>query len=367
MTQRASSSDTPHKLYVGTLATDQHTLERHATATKKDCSVQMPEPGAPTDNPQSHNEVRSAAGHHHHHDHANQGDAALALAVGINVLLTVAEIVGGVLSGSLALIADALHNLSDAASLALALFARKVSRRPADASRTFGYRRAEVIGALVSVTALLVMAAYLVIEAVTRFLSGQSPITGSIMIWVSLIALAIDIATAALTYVMASSSVNIRTAFLHNVADALGSVATLLVGVVIMVWDVRIADLIATVLIAAYIVYQSISILRFTIHLLLDGAPPGVDVHDVAEAITSITGVASVHHLHARLLDEHLGALEAHIVIAEKDVVFMERIKRDVKAMLALRFDIAHSTLEFEYADDAHPTCCAEAGVIVRH
>ncbi|RMD64665.1 MAG: cation transporter [Planctomycetota bacterium] len=315
--------------------------------------------------------------HHHHYDHHSDhgrhdavdvaGDRALLVAVVVNALLTAAEVAGGILAGSLALIADALHNLSDAASLALALFARRVARRPADAARTFGYRRAEVIGALVSVTALLVMAGYLVVEAVGRLLAGQPPISGPIMVVVSLIALAIDAATAALTYAMSRSSVNIRAAFLHNLADAAGSVATLVVGFVIWKYDWRVADLIATLLIAAYILWQSAGIVRFTVHLLLDGAPPGVDPHAVAKALQEAPGVLGAHHVHARLLDEKQAALEAHVVIDRTDAPQLERIKRDAKRLLRERFNIAHSTLEFEYADETHPERCVEEDVVVGH
>ncbi|CAN0276460.1 unnamed protein product, partial [Chrysoparadoxa australica] len=164
--------------------------------------------------------------HHHHHVDPEAGDARMAAAVGVNLLLTVAQVIGGVLSGSLAMIADALHNFSDAASLIIAAWARRIARRPADAGMTFGYGRAEVVAALINLTTLIVIGLYLIYEAVMRFFQPQEVI-GWLIIVIAAVALVIDLVTAALTYRMAQDSVNIRAAFLHNLADAMGSVAVI--------------------------------------------------------------------------------------------------------------------------------------------
>ena len=165
-------------------------------------------------------------GHHHHHHHVDleTGDRRLAWAVGVNIALTVAQVVGGVLSGLLALIADALHNFSDAVALIIAVLARRIARRPADADMSFGYGRAEMVAAQLNYTTLTLLALYLGYQGVTRLFDPQ-PIAGWMVIWVTLAALVVDLVTAALTYAMSKQSLNIRAAFLHNLIDALASVA----------------------------------------------------------------------------------------------------------------------------------------------
>ena len=193
--------------------------------------------------------------HSHHLDPHQTGDRRLVVAISVNVLLTGAQVVGGVISGSLSLVADALHNLNDAASLGIALVARRIARRPADKVRTFGYRKAEVIGALTNTTTLIIVGLYLVYEAVARFLQPE-PIDGWIVVIVASFALVVDLATALMTFSMAKETLNITAAFVHNVADALGSLVVICVGILVLVFQWYIADLIATLLLAAYILIQ---------------------------------------------------------------------------------------------------------------
>src|SRR5690606_14231254 len=159
--------------------------------------------------------------HSHRHMDAEAGDRRVFLAVVINVALTVGQLIGGVLAGSLALIADAVHNLSDAISLGIAFFARKIARRQSDERMTFGYVRAELVAALINYTTLIAIGVYLAYEAVLRFFSPQE-VEGWLVVGVAGLALVIDAVTALLTYSLAKTSANIRAAFLHNVADALG-------------------------------------------------------------------------------------------------------------------------------------------------
>ena len=192
---------------------------------------------------------------HVHIDPAS-GDRRVAVAIWANGILTVAQIVGGIISGSLALIADAIHNFSDMASLVIAFGARKISRRPADGQMTFGYQRIEIVAALINYTTLIVIGLYLLYEAAMRFADPQ-PVEGWLIVIIAGIALVVDAATALLTYTMSKSSVNIRAAFLHNVADALGSIAVIVAGTLILLYDWRLIDPIVTVMIAGYILWQS--------------------------------------------------------------------------------------------------------------
>ena len=158
--------------------------------------------------------------HSHDHNLGPGGDRRLGLAIAVNLLLTVAQVAGGLVAGSLALIADALHNLSDAAALVLALVARRIAVRPADTDLTFGYRRAEVVGALINLTVLVLIGVYLIVQAGVRLLNPE-PVTGWLVVTVAGVALVVDLITAMLTWSMARHSMNIRAAFIHNLADAL--------------------------------------------------------------------------------------------------------------------------------------------------
>lgn len=311
-----------------------------------------------------HGHIHGHEGHRHHHHDAGMGDGRLAVAVAANVLLTGAQIAGGLVSGSLALVADAIHNLSDAASLAIALFARRVARRGADARMTYGYRRAEIIAALINLTTLIVIGVYLVYEAILRFFAPE-PIAGWIVVIVAGVALAVDLVTVALTWAAARHSLNIRAAFLHNLADAFGSVAVIVAGALVIWFGWTWVDPAVTLLIAAYILWHGLAEIRACIRILMAGVPPGLDLGAVGAAVTAVDGVAGIHHLHAWQLDEGAALFEAHVVIARADADRLEDIKGAVKRALRDRFGITHSTLEIEFG---HPhSDCAETAAVVPH
>ena len=176
-------------------------------------------------------------GSNHYHDiDSSIGDRRLWFAIAMNILLTVAQVIGGLVSGSLSLIADALHNFSDAAALLIAWVARKTGRQPADRFRTFGYKRAEVIATLINLVTLVLIGLYLIFEALWRIYEPQI-IEGWTVVIVAAIALVIDVATAVLTYSMSKNSMNIRAAFMHNVSDALASVGVIIAGSLILLYD----------------------------------------------------------------------------------------------------------------------------------
>jgi cobalt-zinc-cadmium efflux system protein len=283
--------------------------------------------------------------HHHHHDVKNLGDRRLGLAIAINMLLTVAQVIGGVISGSLSLIADALHNFSDASSLLIAYAARKIGRQPADQFKTFGYKRAEIIAALINLVILVIVGLYLVYEAIWRIFDPQI-ITGWTVIIVATIALVIDIATAILTYTMSRHSLNIRAAFIHNVSDALASVGVIIVGTLILLYQWYWTDTLVTLMIAGYVLYQAATMLPEIIHILMEGAPEHISIDEVINVMETVAGVENVHHVHLWQLDEHRNALEAHVVI--NDFIETQNIKHLLKRQIEQKFSITHSTLEFE-------------------
>ncbi|WP_425099699.1 cation diffusion facilitator family transporter [Tropicibacter sp. S64] len=287
--------------------------------------------------------------HHHHHHHVDPeaGDRRVAAAVGVNILLTVAQVVGGVLSGSLAMIADALHNFSDAISLVIAFWARKIARRPADSDMTFGYGRAELVAALINLTTLIVIGLYLIYEAVMRFFAPE-PVTGWLVIVIAGIALVVDLVTAALTYSMSKDSANIRAAFLHNLADALGSVAVILAGTLILLFGWTWVDPLVTLLIAGYILWMAFSEISGVVRILMLGSPPQMAPEAVLETAGAVDGVRDVHHAHLWQLDEHRTSLEAHVVIETGAWSRADAIKQAVKLRLSEAHGLTHVTLELE-------------------
>ena len=288
-------------------------------------------------------------GHHHHHHHVDleTGDRRLAWAVGVNIALTVAQVVGGVLSGSLALIADALHNFSDAVALIIAVLARRIARRPADADMSFGYGRAEMVAALVNYTTLTLLALYLGYQGVTRLFDPQ-PIAGWMVIWVTLAALVVDLVTAALTYAMSKQSLNIRAAFLHNLIDALASVAVIVAGACVLLFGWYWVDAVVTLMISGYILMHVRADIGEVIRVLMLASPRTIDTHEVIAAIRDVPGVEDLHHVHLWDMQEHQPALDAHLVIRAGDWPQADAIKAAVKARLSHDFAIAHSTLELE-------------------
>jgi cobalt-zinc-cadmium efflux system protein len=301
------------------------------------------------------------AGHHHHHHHMDPsaGDSRVAWAVVVNMALTVAQIIGGIVSGSLAMIADAIHNFSDAISLIIAFFARKIARRPADEAMTFGYGRAEVVAALINYTTLIVIGLYLIYEAIMRFIE-PSGVDGWLVVIIAGVALAVDVVTALLTWSLSKESVNIRAAFVHNVADALGSVAVIFAGTLIILYDWQIIDPIVTLAIAGYILWMSFGEIGNVIRILMLGAPAEPSAAQVIESIETIGGVTSVHHLHLWQMQEHEAALDAHLVIDAGRWSDADAIKQAVKARLKQEFGVGHTTLELECAKHA----CVGAKVI---
>lgn len=304
--------------------------------------------------------------HSNGHEHGKDlSDIRLVIAVAVNVGLTLAQIIGGIVSGSLSLIADALHNLNDAASLGIALFARRIARKPANKHMTFGYSRAEVIAALINLVTLIIVGLYLVYEAVFRYFEPQ-PIQGWIVVIVAGIALAVDIVTALLTYAMSKESLNVKAAFLHNVSDALASVGVIVAGTLIILYDLYIVDLIVTLVIAGYVLYQGFSTIGRTIRILMGATPEDCSIDDVVAAITGVDGVLGVHHVHVWELNEHDRALEAHVVTSAVDLKHIENIKVGIKGRLSADFRINHSTLEFENGD-AVATDGDHAAMVPRH
>ena len=291
--------------------------------------------------------------HGHAHIDPQSGDRRVSIAIWANGLLTVAQIVGGILSGSLALIADALHNFSDMASLVIAFFARKITRRPADKRMTFGYGRVEIVAALINYTTLILIGFYLIYEGGMRMIDPPE-VQGWTVVILGGVALVVDTLTALLTYSMQKGSVNIRALFLHNLSDALASVAVIIGGSLILLYNMRWVDPAITIGIALYILYLAFTEIGGPIRTLMLGSPPDIDNETVVQAMRGVDGVADVHHVHLWQMQEHEAALDCHVVLTADGWGQIEKIKAAIKDRLKDDFSIGHSSLEFEHEDRAH-------------
>ncbi|MEX2542407.1 MAG: cation diffusion facilitator family transporter [Trueperaceae bacterium] len=300
--------------------------------------------------------------HGHSHDnlhdnlHDNQvagaSDGRILGTVALNLLLTVAQAVGGFIAGSVALMADALHNLNDAMALVIVYAARRISRRSPDRTRTFGYRRAQVVGATINLVALAVVGLFLAYESLLRLFEPRE-VDGWIMIGLAGVALLVDAITVLLLFTMRRGSVNVRAAFAHNLSDALASLAVLSGGIAILTLGWNWLDGFLSLLIVGYIFWQVARMLPETLRVLMESTPAGLDLNEVVSAMTVIEGVQDAHHLHVWLLDENRCALEAHVVIGSEQVTRMEKIKGEIRQRLREEFAITHTTLELELPETA--------------
>ncbi len=276
-----------------------------------------------------------------------RSDYTLIFAFLINILLSIFQIIGGILSGSLSLIADALHNFSDAITIGLGLFARIIGRRPADKIRSFGYKRAEMIAAFINVISLIIIGFFLIYEAILRFIE-PSVISGKLVIIVASIALIVDLATTIITAYLSRESTNMKVVYLHNLTDTLASVAVIIGGFFILKYDMYWIDTFLTLLIALYILIQSFLLTPDILNFFMDGTPKGINIDQIKKKVEEIDLVIDMHDIHVWGIDEEQNALEAHVIVEVSELNEVEKLKYQIKEILDKSFNISHSTLEFE-------------------
>ena len=291
-------------------------------------------------------------GHDHHgHSHAPKNERKLAIAAILTGGFMLAEVVGGVISGSLALIADAGHMLTDFASLVLAWFAIRLARRPADWKLTYGFDRVSVLAALVNGLSLFLIAIWIVVEAFHR-LNEPQEVLGGVMLWIALGGLLVNILAFWVLTRGESGNLNVRAAALHVAGDLLGSVAALVAALVIIVTGWTPIDPILSVLVVLIILRSAWAVVRESGHILLEGAPAGFDRREVAAALAEIDGVEAASHIHAWSVTQERPMVTLEVRPApEADPA---AVKAAVKAVLHDRFGVDHSTVEM-LAAQGHP------------
>jgi cobalt-zinc-cadmium efflux system protein len=272
---------------------------------------------------------------------------SLAIVLGLTLAFTAVEVVGGLLTGSLALLADAVHMLSDNLALTLALVAVWLAGRPSTPQRSFGYQRAEILAALANGVILVALAIWIFVEAWGRMTDPPEVLAG----WVALVAvagLAVNLGSAAILERAGHDTLNMRAAFRHVIADALGSAGVLVAALVILVTGWRYADPLAGALIGLLVLASSWSVLRDSVHILLEGAPPGLDARALGRRLTDMPGVVEVHDLHVWTITSGFPALAAHVLVERGDDCHARR--RELEELLRHEFGIEHTTLQVDHA-----------------
>ncbi len=269
----------------------------------------------------------------------------LSWAIGINLVLSIVQILAGLLSGSLSLIADAIHNLSDAISLLIAFVAEKISHWPANQDLNFGYGRAQIIGALINSLSLILVAIYIIYEVILRFLEPK-PINGWWVIIVASFALVIDLLTAKLTHEGSKHNINMRAAFIHNVTDALASIVVIFSGVLVLLYDFYIFDLLASLLIAGYICYQSIGLIQDCLRHLMQAVPADINYQDVQKTILNCTEIKEIKNLYIWSMNESQIALQAHLILQDHKTINQSELLVRLKKSMLENYKIQMTTFE---------------------
>jgi cobalt-zinc-cadmium efflux system protein len=295
-------------------------------------------------------------GHHHHHQASNEKKSGknLFIATILNLIITIAQIVGGILSNSLSLLSDALHNLSDSIALGIALWAQKVSRRPSTTNKTFGFQRIEILAAFVNSGVLVLVCGFLIYHAILRFYHPE-PVQGRLMLIVATIGLLANLFSIVILKKDKEESLNIRAAYLHLLGDTLSSVAVIAGGFLIVKFNCFWIDPLVTIAVAVYIGFESIPILKDSSGILMQSVPENIDITEIKFELEKITGIKNIHHIHAwgmnesRLFLELHANLESNLLVSET-----EKIQKEIEETAHHQFGIEHITVQYEFE------CCLE-------
>jgi len=282
------------------------------------------------------------------HEHAQK---RLGITIILNVVITLAQIIGGIISGSLALISDALHNLSDSLAVVLAYVANRLSRREKTSKSTFGFQRAEIIAAFINALVLVAISFYLMVEAIKRYFDPQV-IDFRWMLWLGVLGIAANGFSVFLLHADKHQNLNIKAAYLHLMGDALTSVAVVVGALCIWQWEWYWIDPTVTLLISFYLLFHTYKLLKESTEILMQFAPSGILVPEIARRLTAHELVARVYHIHVWRLTDSTVHFEAHVVL-NKDLPLSgtKMISKQLAQILREEFDIQHITLQFEFLD----------------
>ena len=311
-----------------------------------------------------HRDHGHADDHDHGHEHTHGlrqqsggGKKDLLIALSITLLMMIAEVIGGLLSNSLALLSDAGHMLTDNFALLLSFFAMKFATMPATEKRTFGFYRLEILAALINGIILVVISLYIIYQAYLRMINPQR-VEAMLMLIVAVIGLAANIIGAIVLMKHSHSNLNIRGAYLHIVGDALSSVGVVVGGVIILYTGWYLIDPILSILISFVIIYGAWALVKESVSILLESVPSHIDIETVARAISEVRGVREAYHIHVWTITSGVHAMSAHVLIDDQLVSRSKDLINDIGTLLAEKFNILHSTIQLECERcDMNPIC----------
>ena len=286
--------------------------------------------------------------HIHIHKHEVKGNN-LILSILLNLLITIAQVIGGIISGSLALISDALHNFSDVLSLVFSLVAHKLSRRKASLNNTFGYKRAELIAAFINAITLIIVAFFLIYEASSRLFHPE-PIKSGLVIWLALLGIVVNGSSVLLLKKDSEHNLNMKSAYLHLLTDMMASVAVLVGGLLMKFYGWFWVDSIMTLLIASYLIYVSYDLIKSATKMLMLFTPDFIDIKEIVREVHKIKGVNKLHHIHVWYLNDEELHLEAHLDCSE-DIKMSEFniLLEKIETVLYNEFKINHINIQPEF------------------
>jgi cobalt-zinc-cadmium efflux system protein len=294
--------------------------------------------------------------HNHNHDHRAAGLKGLAWVLIITAVFMLVEFIGGWLSGSLALVSDAGHMLTDVLALGLSLLAIRFATAPANAKKTYGFYRLEILAALANGVTLILLSGYIFYEAWQRF-SSPTEIKSGLMIIVALAGLAVNIAGFFILRSSIKENLNMRGAFLHVVGDLLSSVAVIIGGLIIRFTGWLLIDPILSVLIGVMIMKGAYGLVKESVDILLEAAPEGIENSEIEKALTGIKGVKALHHLHVWSLSSGIHALSTHVQIDDQMTSQSDALLDEIQELLEHKFGILHTTIQFE-CTECHGVNC---------
>jgi|WetSurSiteA1Bulk_404760.scaffolds.fasta_scaffold00483_6 cobalt-zinc-cadmium efflux system protein len=302
--------------------------------------------------------------HNHHHNHhydltgQDRTQKNLLVSTLLNLTVAVAEVIGGVISNSLALISDALHNLGDTAALFIAYLANLISKRDHNHKKTFGYKRIEILSALFNAIVLVVIIVYLFIEAYHR-LRNPEPVRGRIMLIVAIIGFLANLFSVILLRRHTGKNINVRAAYLHLLGDTVSSVVVIITAVIIYFFDLYWIDPLVTFLLGIYLLKETFSILKEAVDILMQATPQGLNLLEVKTALESIPEIDNIHHVHAWNLNDQDIHFECHIDLkSDLKISETETLKTLIHGILKNKFNINHVTIQYEY------NCCEDKNMI---
>ena len=292
----------------------------------------------------------------HTHSHHPVNENNLLVATFLNLVITVVEIAGGLLSGSLALLSDALHNLSDTFATFIAYLAILIGKREANQKKTFGYKRMEILAALINAVILIVMSVFLMKEAWHRW-QNPAPINSMIMLVVGMIGLLANLYAMLILRKDAGKSINVKAAYVHLIGDSLSSVVVIIGSVLIRIYKIDWIDPIITVVISIYIIRSGFVILKESVNILMQSAPDHLDLTLIKNRVEKTPEVLNIHHIHAWMLTDQEVHLEAHVELrSDLKLSQVKEIQHVIERYLRLDYGIAHITLQFEFKTNHAPS-----------